>query len=769
MSPEQIDNGSKRTRLASLFFAAGGLALTVQVMLLRELMVALQGDEAALGLGLAAWLTGIAAGAGVARRLLRRRSEWWVSIGFALLALAGVLGGIASRLGRWVLAPPPGELLPLGPSAVLAIVVLAPAGILVGLTFTALATTARRAEWRPGQGIARLYVLESLGSLAGGLLVTFLVVPLLAPLKGLILAAGIWILVGSPAARGGLVPGRVILPALGLVLVTLSFLPLSTAMEETTVDARFRGLAPGIPLVAWTDTPYQHLAIGGETPRHIYAGGQYAGSFPDPSEDEALAHQLASLAPRPASILVVGSGVLGALPYLLDHPVDRIDFVEIDRRALGLVREFLPPSYRGALDDPRVRIVIDDPRRYLARSTERYDLILVLEPPPVTLLLARLSTVEFYRLCAAHLAPDGVLVVSLETAPNVLTGETAALGGSLWGALREVFPVVRAGPGPNGLLIAGTDRRAVTLDAAILAERFASRGIVSDVFVTELFPILFPPERVAGQEEALERATAGVSPSRDERPASFPHALARRQRQAGSLMAPLFGRAARASPAWLSALALFPSLCVIGWLAIRRAGNRSLALAAMHAVVVTGGCGMAWSLLILFSYQTRAGALYGKIGLLAALFMLGLAVGGRLLARGAELSAERVQRWLPAVTAAALAFALIMPGALHVLGHPALGRPGFPEILHGALLLAAGLITGCLFPVAAGVLLSGPRGVRETASDLEAADHAGAAGAALLGGVLFIPLLGLSGTAWLLLALQAVAFVGVIVVRAGRR
>jgi spermidine synthase len=742
MSPEQIDNGSKRIRLASLFFAAGGLALTIQVMLLRELMVALQGDEAALGLGLAAWLAGIAAGAGVARRLVRPRSESWVSIGFALLAFVGVLGGIASRLGRFVLAPPPGELLSLGPSAALAVIVLAPAGSLVGLTFTALATSARRAEWQPGQGIARLYVLESLGSLAGGLLVTFLVVPLLAPLKGLLLVAGIWILVGSPA---------------------------STAMEETTVDARFRGLAPGIPLVAWTDTPYQHLAIGGDTPRHIYAGGQYAGSFPDPSEDEALAHQLASLAPRPASILVVGSGVLGALPYLLDHPVERIDFVEIDRRALGLVREFLPPSYRGALDDPRVRIVIDDPRRYLARSTERYDLILVLEPPPVTLLLARLSTVEFYRLCAAHLASDGVLAVSLETAPNVLTGETAALGGSLWGALREVFPVVRASPGPNGLLIAGTDRAAVTLDAATLAERFTSRGIVSDAFVPELFPILFPPERVAGQEAALERAAAGVSPSRDERPASFPHALARRQRVAGSLMAPLFGRAARASPAWLSLLALLPSLCVAGWLAIRRAGNRSLTLAAMHAVVVTGACGMAWSLLILFSYQTRAGALYGKIGLLAALFMLGLALGGRLLARGAELSAERVQRWLPAVTAAALAFALIMPGALLGLGHPALGRSGLPDILHGALLLAAGLITGCLFPVAAGVLLSGPRGARETASDLEAADHAGAAGAALLGGVLFIPLLGLSGTAWLLLALQAMAFLGVIVARAGRR
>jgi hypothetical protein len=38
------------------------------VLLLRELVVDVAGDEAAIGVGLAAWLGGIAAGASVARR-----------------------------------------------------------------------------------------------------------------------------------------------------------------------------------------------------------------------------------------------------------------------------------------------------------------------------------------------------------------------------------------------------------------------------------------------------------------------------------------------------------------------------------------------------------------------------------------------------------------------------------------------------------------------------------------------------------------------------
>lgn len=760
-----------RRRLMGLFFAAGCLALTIQVVLLRELLVALQGDETAVGLGLGAWLGGIAAGAAAARSLTRQRPASWAGWGFGLLAAAAPLLTIASRLGRRALAPPPGELLSLGPATLLAVVVLAPAGFLVGLTFTALAAVAGRAGWGPGRGIARLYVLESLGSLAGGLAVTFLFIPKFAPLRGIMLAAGTWCLAGAPASRARIIAGRWWLPGCGLLLAGGALLPLSADLDAATVRARFAGLAPGIPLHAWIDTPYQHAAIGGDPLHHLYMGGQYAGSFPDPAAQEALAHQVATLAPHPESVLAAGSGAVLMLRFLLEHPVKRLDLVEIDRRALGLLRRNLPPADEAALADPRVRIVTDDPRRFLARTAGRYDLILILEPPPVTLLLSRLSTVEFYRLCAARLAPDGVIVIRLETAPNVLTGETAALGGSLWGALRAVFPVVHAGPGPDGLAVAGTDPRAVTLDPAILAERFIRRGIVSDVFVPQLFGILFPPERVAGQEAALAAAADATRPSRDERPVSFPHALALRQRAAGSLIAPLFGAIARAGRGSLAIAALLPSLVILTIVGLGggpERGARSMALAATHAVAATGAAAMTWSLLILFSYQTRAGALYGKLGLLVALFMLGLALGGQALSGGADLPAGRAHRRLIIVTGAGLLFALAMPAALRGVGLPGLDRPWLPEIFHGALLLAAGLVTGALFPVAAGVLIAARRDAGATASILESADHVGAALAALIAGVVFVPALGLAGTAWLVAALQACALLVVLAARARR-
>ena len=404
-------------------------------------------------------------------------------------------------------------------------------------------------------------------------------------------------------------------------------------------------------------------------------------------------------------------------------------------------------------------------RRFLSRSRDSYDLVLLLEPDPLTLLRARLTTVEFYRMCRARMAPKGVLVVTVKTAPNVLTGQTAALGGALFRALGEVFPVVKATPGPDSLFVAGTSAEVVTLEPTQLAARWVRRGLVSDVFAGELFPLLFPPERVRVQETALRAAAGKVSASRDDRPVSFLHAMARHQQVTRSWLGRGLGAATRLPPVFLVALVLLPSLLVLGRQLHRRWNGLEGAsvAAAQHAVAVVGAAGMTWSLLILFVFQTRVGVLYGELGLLIALFMLGLATGGhatRRAARAADVGpgpTRRAGRWLFLAIGAALAFGLVLPAALRAARAAAEwgSLPG--TAAYGVLLLGAGLVTGGLFPVAAGTLLLEGGGAGEAAGRLEAADHAGACIAALIGPVLLVPVLGLGATAWLVALLLALA------------
>jgi len=332
---------------------------------------------------------------------------------------------------------------------------------------------------------------------------------------------------------------------------------------------------------------------------------------------------------------------------------------------------------------------------------------------------------------------------------------------------------VRATPGPDGLLVAGTSPEVVTLDPTVLAARWASRDLASDVFAGELFPLLFPPERVRDQETALRAAAGKVAASRDDRPVSFLHAMARHQQVTRSWLGRGLGAATRLHPVVLVALVLFPSLLLLGrQLHRRRTGLAGAsAAAAQHAVAVLGAAGMTWSLLILFAFQTRVGVLYGELGLLFALFMFGLAAGGhatRRAARVAELGSEatsRAGRSLLLAIGAALAFGLALPSALHAARAAAAwgSLPGTAAF--GVLLLGAGLVTGGLFPVAAGRLLVGGGGAKEAAGRLEAADHAGACVAALLGPVLLVPVLGLGVTAWLVAALLGLAAAASALVR----
>jgi spermidine synthase len=744
------------------FFGTGLLATAAQVLLLRELVVDVAGDEAAIGVGLAAWLAGIAMGAWAARRRRAAVAPQDAAAGLALLAVLPIGVIVAGRLMRQALAPGAGQLPGVGLALAVSLATLAPPGALVGWTFTALASAASRV-WVAGEGIARLYVAESLGSIGGGLLVTVLA-GRLAPLRT---AALVGALAAAPAIAAGwdrLVAGRRLLA--GALVAAAAALVVSGPLDRWSERARFAGTAPGVRLSAVLDTPYQHLALGGDEVTDVYASGQYAGSFPDPYSAESLGHLVACLAPDPRSVLVLGGTEQGLLPVLIRHPVRELLVVEPDAQAFTFLRARLPEADQRALRDPRVLVVHDDPRHFvsLARRGGAFDLVLLLGPDPATLLRARLTTAEFYRLLAARLRPDGVIVVGLRTAPNVITGETAALAGALLRSLQEALPVVRATPGPDSLLVAGWRASAVTLDPAVLAERWRARGLSSPSFDASLLPLLLPPERVAATEAALLAAGAGAVASRDDRPASFLHALARRQQVSSGVFGRALAAASRIPPGLLAVLALLPSLAVMARLLTAGAPpDRRAAAAASHAVAVAGAAGMGWSLLVLFSFQTHAGALYGQLGVLTALFMAGLAVGAALARRalvaavGREGGAADPRLALRVCVGAALAFAAALPSTLTATGFASRAGVAAALIAHGALLLAAGVVTGSLFPVAAVVRLAAGDGAGEAAGRLETADHVGAAAAALLGAVLFVPILGLATSAGLLAALLAVA------------
>ncbi|XXX80987.1 methyltransferase domain-containing protein [Sorangium sp. So ce134] len=92
---------------------------------------------------------------------------------------------------------------------------------------------------------------------------------------------------------------------------------------------------------------------------------------------EAIVHPMAvQLGARCRRALVVGGGPGGAVRELLRHKAIRsVVQVEIDPAMVEITRRFFQHISEGSWDDPRVRLVIADVRDFLARTDERFDLI----------------------------------------------------------------------------------------------------------------------------------------------------------------------------------------------------------------------------------------------------------------------------------------------------------------------------------------------------------------------------------------------------------
>src|SRR4030095_15050091 len=96
---------------------------------------------------------------------------------------------------------------------------------------------------------------------------------------------------------------------------------------------------------------------------------------------------------------------------LFKHPsIETITLVEIDGAVVDISRKHLQRVHNGSLDDPRLALCIEDGFAYIQRTTEQFDLI-VLDLTDPGGPSSALYTVDFYRACAAPLAPGGALTV----------------------------------------------------------------------------------------------------------------------------------------------------------------------------------------------------------------------------------------------------------------------------------------------------------------------------------------------------------------------
>jgi spermidine synthase len=109
--------------------------------------------------------------------------------------------------------------------------------------------------------------------------------------------------------------------------------------------------------------------------------------------------------PESALIICFGMGTTYRSALSWDIETTAVELVPSVRDAFGFYHSDAAEYARH----PKGRIVIDDGRRYLKRSTEQFDVIVIDPPPPVMAAgSSLLYSIEFYELAKKHLKPGGI-------------------------------------------------------------------------------------------------------------------------------------------------------------------------------------------------------------------------------------------------------------------------------------------------------------------------------------------------------------------------
>lgn len=603
-------------QVIALVLAYGAGTLAGQVLILREMLVLCQGQELKLALGLWCWLLWTGLGSLGGGRLAGRFSPGPDSLGLLLFLLGGLLPAtvLGTRLLPALLGLPAGQSLGPGAALLLFFVLLAPFCLISGSFFPFAGAVQSAAE--PRGALGRVYATEALGAALG---IGLLQILLLGRHANLTLSLGAGLLLVSLAV---LLTRRLVLLA-GVLLLGLA-LYLAPQLDLKSRQWQF----PGRQVAATVDSPYALLTATQEKEQlSFFANHVWYFSHPDPYSAEYAVHLALLQHPHPQRVLLLGGGVAGLVPEILKHPnVGRLHYVELDPDLIRLAARLMPEETRLLTGNPRVAVFLQDARRFLTLTDNRYDVILLCLPEPTNAQLNRYYSLEFFQIVSRHLSPHGVFSFAVggggSAGPSPARAAYLAL---LYNTLHQVFPEVLAFPGEQVRFFASPTPGTLTADPQKLISRLQERRIQVH-FIREYYLLAdLAPSRQQFLAAIFRRQPPEVN--RDLHPQGFFYDLALTGSREGLPWAEVLFTLRRL-PRFIPWLALTLFLLPV-WAVLRKSPARL----GLLQVLVMGLGAMALEVAALVLFQVYLGSLYRQLGLLIAAFMLGLAAGSAFWAR----------------------------------------------------------------------------------------------------------------------------------------
>jgi spermidine synthase len=741
----------------------GFSGLVAQILLLRELLIVFSGNELSIGIILANWLILEAFGSfflGKRAENTKHKIETFVIITI-LFSLSLPVAVYFARILKNILGVSIGQGLGLLPILYSSFLILLPTSISHGALFTFACKLHSLFSARDASSVGKVYVYETFGTLVGGIVVTYLLIPYLNAFHIVSYLAVLNFLVGIvlliPFWRRGKFQKLVTITSSLLFIFGISFILFGGAdrLHRRSIENQWKAQN----VVHYQNSIYGNLCV-------IENEGQYT-FFSDgiphiitPVPDIAFVEEFVHLAllshPDPKQVLILSGGAGGLINEVLKHPtVDLVEYAELDPLVFQLLRKFPTVLTENELNDSRVKIKHTDGRLLLKMTDKSYDVILVGLSEPSDLQTNRFFTKEFFSLAEKRLKETGILVIGLPGSLTYLNDELRDLNSSIFHTIKSIFPYVRVIPGDGtNIFLASNSKGISLLDKTQLAQQLNERDLKVNLIVPRHIEYKLHPRWVDWFLRFIGESTQKLN--YDFKPLGLFYSIS----HWNAIFTPFLGRLFR----WLKNLNLQMFLVLfvlfVAFFFLMRARNkRFFGCGIPLCVGTTGFAGMMFDLILIFTFQAIYGYVFSWIGLLVSFFMAGAASGAmKITSLLPEIKNDT--RFFISIDLAIICFSFILPFVFLFL-KPYLDTPGTFIFLRALFLLLSfisGLLVGAQFPLANKVYLKGRQDLSKTAGLTYSLDLLGGWLGGIVGGVLLLPILGLFGSCMVVVLLKLSSF-----------
>lgn len=519
-------------RLLVVSFGSGGILLCLEVVWFRFLRLYVASSSTAFALMLAVVLAGIGLG-GLVSGIVRRhigRFHWLIPILLLSAAIATLLCYIFFPLPT--LTDPTANYFfeSWREIVVPSIFLMFPVALLSGILFpTVVALVQNRIESRMNS-IGFVTLLNTIGAAIGPLAATFLLLPAIGFQWSIILCAagyvGLGLILPNSEDWSLRKPSGAIMIGLIVTLIAIMGLFPYHRDERHFANARRSYEAIGEHLkkrIEGNSDTYQLLErdIYGEPYYYRLAANAFSLANTESSNQRYM--RLFAYLPiifrpesREALLICYGCGVTAdALTHF--SGLREIDVVDISKEVISLAPYYVGQNQPDALEDPRVKIFIQDGRFFLQAAPRQYDIITGEPPPPKVAGTVNLYTQEFFGLMKNRLKDGGIASFWLPIA-ELKVDETKAI----LRAFHNVFPTVSVwASGDNEWIMVGVNGEGQPLSEEKMRDLWKNPSTGEDLKRIGVET----PEQVASlflmDGEEIDRVTKESAPLTD----SFPKRL----------------------------------------------------------------------------------------------------------------------------------------------------------------------------------------------------------------------------------------------------